>query len=258
MVAHYSLEAPFVGSPRVMSEAEDASDSEEPDDLITDDIKLSDSSRHPPPSYRRRDSLAIPNPPTKRTTLNLPATRELQLSSPTTLDTPIPLPPPKENPRKRRRSELFTTSGKENLLPPSTGSNLFSPPSRGTNEKATRGVLLESSPPRPSIFIPAGLTRLESPNKPSNIPTTANVVVQDKVLEFAAGLDEEGGGGGGRRVSRARKQVNYALPNLRDKMRRGNRPEEFGAKSSGRGRSVSMDRSVTPDTIGVCFVLDVS
>ena len=35
-------------------------------------------------------------------------------------------------------------------------------------------------------------------------------------LELIA-LDEEGGG---RRASRTRKQVNYALPNLRDKMRR--------------------------------------
>jgi Shugoshin C terminus len=53
------------------------------------------------------------------------------------------------------------------------------------------------------------------------------------------GLDEEGGG---RRTSRARKQVNYALPNLRDKMRREDKPED-----GIRGRSISMDRSVTPD-----------
>src|SRR5438045_7307040 len=47
-------------------------------------------------------------------------------------------------------------------------------------------------------------------------------------------------GGGGRRVSRARKQVNYALPNLKDKMRREDKFEE-------KGRRVSVDRSVTPD-----------
>jgi len=54
-------------------------------------------------------------------------------------------------------------------------------------------------------------------------------------------------GGGGRRVSRARKQVNYALPNLKDKMRREDTTEE-----KTRGRSLSIDRSVTPDQTVVC------
>jgi len=240
-----SLEAPFVGSPRVMSET-DASDSEQ-EDVITDDIKVSDSSRNPPPpSHPRRDSLA----PSKRTGLSLPPTRHLQIASPTDPESTTPPPPVvKENPRKRRRSELFT-SGKENLLPHSTSSvtsTLFSPDKTTTAMTAAattmRGVLAESSPPRPSLVIPAGLTRLESPNKPMNVPV---VPMHDKFLkefEFGVelGLDEEGGG---RRTSRARKQVNYALPNLRDKMRREDRTEDVG---KGRGRSLSMDRSVTPD-----------
>ena len=109
------------------------------------------------------------------------------------------------------------------------------------NEKAAkRGVLAESSPPRPSLLIPAGLTRLESPNKPMNVPPPAEMYKD--WTEFV-GLDEEGGGG--RRTSRARKQVNYALPNLRDKMRREDRREEV----KGRGRSLSMGRSVTPDIV---------
>ena len=60
-------------------------------------------------------------------------------------------------------------------------------------------------------------------------------------------------GGGGRRVSRARKQVNYALPNLKDKMRREDKPEE-----KGRGRSLSVDRSVTPDQTVVSTFHDSS
>jgi hypothetical protein len=136
---------------------------------------------------------------------------------------------------------MFTSqpNNKENItiLPP--GANLFSP--QRTNEKAQRGVLAESSPPRPSLLIPAGLTRLESPNKPMSIPAE-KVMSKEKatelVMEFNT-LDEDGGG---RRASRARKQVNYALPNLRDKMRREDNPE-----GNMRGRSLSMDRSVTPD-----------
>ena len=245
--ADSSLEAPFIGSPRVMSET-DASDSEQ-EDLVIDDIKVSDSSRNPPPPSRsRRDSLAT----TKRTGLSLPATRQLQSISPTSPQSTTPPPPVivKENPRKRRRSELFT-SGKENFLPQTSStaaSNLFSPDrttatSTTTMTTATRGVLVESSPPRPSLVIPAGLTRLESPNKLMNVPVPPLQDKFTKEFEFAAemGLDEDGGG---RRTSRARKQVNYALPNLRDKMRREDRLEEGG---KWRGRSLSMDRSVTPD-----------
>ena len=227
-----------------MSET-DASDSEQ-EDLVTDDIKVSDSSRNPPPSsYSRRDSLAT----TKRTGLSLPATRQLQSISPTSPQDTTPPPPVvvKENPRKRRRSELFT-SGKENLLPqpPSAAaSNLFSPDkiATTTTTTTTRGVLVESSPPRPSLVIPAGLTKLESPNRSMNVPVPPLPDKFYKEFEFATemGLDEDGGG---RRTSRARKQVNYALPNLRDKMRREDRLEEGG---KWRGRSLSMDRSITPD-----------
>src|SRR5208282_4102310 len=155
-----SLEAPFVGSPRVMSET-DASDSET-EDIVTDDIAISESSKAPlpPPPPSRRDSLAMPT--VKRTNLKNPGREKIPVES---------SPPPatlKDNPRKRRRSELFASSGKENFsaIPPSA-SDLFSP--QRTNEKAQRGVLAESSPPRPSLLIPAGLTRLESPNKPINM-----------------------------------------------------------------------------------------
>ena len=57
------------------------------------------------------------------------------------------------------------------------------------------------------------------------------------MIEFH--LDEEGGG---RRTSRARRQVNYALPNLRDKMRREDVLEKEAA-----ARRASAERSVTPD-----------
>ena len=141
-----------------MSET-DASDSES-EDIITDDIAISESSKAPlpPPPTSRRDSLVMPT--IKRTNLKNPGREKTPVESSS--------PPPvaaKDNPRKRRRSELFTSSGKENFsaIPPS-GSDLFSP--QRTNEKAQRGVLAESSPPRPSLLIPAGLTRLESPNKP--------------------------------------------------------------------------------------------
>lgn len=60
-------------------------------------------------------------------------------------------------------------------------------------------------------------------------------------------------GPGGRRVSRARKQVNYALPNLRDKMRREDNPED-----KWRGRRSSVDRSVTPDQTAVLTFHDSS
>jgi hypothetical protein len=242
-----SLEAPFVGSPRVVSEAEEASE-EESEDIVTNDIGISESSRAPPPNpTTRRDSLVpkditpAATPAIKRTTLKNPAGRE-KLA----VDTPQPKTPPtvKDNPRKRRRSEMFTSQGnnKENItiLPP--GADLFSP--QRTNEKAQRGVLAESSPPRPSLLIPAGLTRLESPNKPMSAPTEkimSKEKVADLVMEFNT-LDEEGGGG--RRASRARKQVNYALPNLRDKMRREDNSEGYM-----RGRSLSMDRSVTPELV---------
>ena len=143
-----------------------------------------------------------------------------------------------------------------NILPPplSVESDLFSPKNTGNNnDKAQRGVLVESSPTRPSIIIPAGLTNLESPNKPMGLLRMATSMAEkvsmatgmvkevpvEKFPEFME-LDE----GGGRRVSRARKQVNYALPNLRDKMRREENLEERGG---GRQRSRSMDRSVTPD-----------
>jgi Shugoshin C terminus len=115
---------------------------------------------------------------------------------------------------------------------------------------AQRGVLVESSPPRPSLVIPAGLNYLESPNKPMQQPqqhggkSAVKPVAQsprretpDFVIEFT--LDEDGAG---RRTSRARKQVNYALPNLRDKMRR----EDVLAKNGLRSGSVG-ERSVTPD-----------
>ena len=68
-----------------------------------------------------------------------------------------------------------------------------------------------------------------------------NAIVSNLKDMFESMRDFEEGTGG-RRVSRARKQVNYALPNLRDKMRREDNPEE-----KGRGRSLSVDRSVTPD-----------
>jgi hypothetical protein len=70
-----------------------------------------------------------------------------------------------------------------------------------------------------------------------NTPIPMETQTSKEILEYIA-LDEEGGG---RRTSRTRKQVNYALPNLRDKMRRGDKPEEV------RKRSMSLDRSVTPD-----------
>jgi len=70
--------------------------------------------------------------------------------------------------------------------------------------------------------------------------------VSDRMAEFMLELDEEGGG---RRMSRARKQVNYALPNLRDKMRRGDNPDEKGLQ-----RSKSTDRSMTPDMEVVVFL----
>jgi hypothetical protein len=233
----YSLETPFVGSPRGMSET-DASDSES-EDIVPDDIGISESSKAPlpPPPTSRRDSLSIPQTTTaitKRTTLINPGREKATTESTSTTNTSSPPAPP--NPRKRRRSELFTSTGKENIsvLPP--GSDLFSPPPQRTNEKAQRGVLLESSPPRPSLLIPAGLTRLESPNKPMN-NTQMPIVVSKEAFEFLNDLEE---GAGGRRVSRARKQVNYALPNLRDKMRREDKPDE-------KRRSISVDRSVTPD-----------
>jgi len=70
--------------------------------------------------------------------------------------------------------------------------------------------------------------------------------VQTKVIEkdvemFLEGFEE----GGNRRASRARKVVNYALPNLRDKMRREDNPDEHRQ----RGRSKSIGRSVTPDQV---------
>jgi Shugoshin C terminus len=160
--------------------------------------------------------------------------------------------PVKENPRKRRRSELFSSTSnnnKENIsvLPP--GSDLFSPTTiQRTNEKAQRGILAESSPPRPSLLIPAGLTRLESPNKPMNAPIPVEKPTLKEVLELIA-LDEEGGG---RRTSRTRKQVNYALPNLKDKMRREGKLEERV-----RSRSKSLDRSVTPEQ-GVVWTLIIA
>lgn len=68
----------------------------------------------------------------------------------------------------------------------------------------------------------------------------------DGVFGLDGGLFEEGGG---RRTSRARKVVNYALPNLRDKMRR-----EENSEDRQNGRSRSVDRSVTPDQV----VYDIS
>jgi hypothetical protein len=218
------LEAPFSGSPRVTSET-DASDSET-EDILTEEINVSEASRNQNPLAIHKD-----NPPTPsishRTTLKHPLREK-----PTT-----PPPPPKENPRKRRRSELFATSqGKENasILPPT--SDLFSPSITQTG----RTILGESSPPRPSLIIPAGLTKLESPNKPIQ-------KVVEKDVEFVLHGFEEGGN---RRASRARKVVNYALPNLRDKMRR----EDSSEENKSRGRSRSIDRSVTPDRV-VCSSL---
>src|SRR5947207_14299522 len=114
-----------------MSET-DASDSET-EDVLTDDITISESSKAllPLPPTSRRDSLVMPI--IKRTNLKNPGREKtpVEASSP-------PSASIKENPRKRRRSELFTSSGKENIssassfLPPS-GSDLFSP--QRTNEK---------------------------------------------------------------------------------------------------------------------------
>lgn len=77
-----------------------------------------------------------------------------------------------------------------------------------------------------------------------------NIVVSNlkDMFEIMGDFEE---GTGGRRVSRARKQVNYALPNLRDKMRREDNPEERG-----KGRRLSVDRSVTPDQIMVSTIHD--
>jgi hypothetical protein len=218
-----------------MSET-DASDSET-DDIVPDDIAAFDSSKAPLPTLSsHKDSVSIPQNTMKRTTLKNPGREK----PPTTNSTVASTTPPPQNPRKRRRSELFTSSGKENdnisIIGPPPGSDLFSPPQR-TNEKGQRGVLLESSPPRPSLLIPAGLTRIESPNKPMNVTTVPSAIVSKDVFDIMGDFEE---GGGGRRASRARKQVNYALPNLRDKMRREDKPGE-------KGRRVSVDRSVTPD-----------
>jgi hypothetical protein len=270
----FSLEAPFSDSPRVSVSETDASDSEE--DLEPEDIIISEQSHTPAISVpSRRHSLSIPNnlanpaitttTAIKRTTLKNPPTREKtstpQHSSLNSQPLETTPPPAKENPRKRRRSEMFTSTtsvnNKENfdILPPPVESDLFSPMKTGNNnEKAQRGVLVESSPTRPSIIIPSGLTSLESPNKPMNhgMMTVKDLVMSP--LKMATGMAKEVPGerfsefmldmeeGGGRRVSRARKQVNYALPNLRDKMRR-----EVNLERGGRQRSRSMDRSVTPE-----------
>lgn len=295
LVLTISLEAPFSESPRVSISETDASDSEE--DLEADDIIASEPARTPATSVSsRRHSLSISNnlsntstttSTIKRTTLKNPPTREKSsnpqhqpLNNQSLTTTP---PPAKENPRKRRRSEMFTSTtssnNKENfdiLPPPPAESDLFSPMSAGNNnDKAQRGVLAESSPTRPSIIIPAGLTGLESPNKPMNnksmnkgtvnktmtiskdtgksetpmSPLKMATGLAKEVPEFWLDMDE----GGGRRVSRARKQVNYALPNLRDKMRRENNLDEKGVRQ----RSRSMDRSVTPDLEVVYCILQM-
>lgn len=183
------------------------------------------------------------------------------------------------NPRKRRRSEIFSTTDKENFLGVQT-SPLSEDESYVGGEG--RGVLVESSPTRSLVIPSAELTRIESPNKPSiNRPATKpreqskaskenrqkesverevqkekgqsrekagddaggvweirDPVFSKDVLEFMNAHDEEDAGG--RRMSRARKPVNYALPNLRDKMRRED-------PDNPRGRSQSIDRSVTPE-----------
>ena len=291
-----SLEAPFSESPRLSVSETDASDSEE--EVEADDIIASEPACTPATSVpSRRHSLSIPNnlnhtnanaSTIKRTTLKNPPTREKSshpqhqpLSNQSLTTTP---PPAKENPRKRRRSEIFTSTtssnNKENfdiLPPPPAESDLFSPMNTGNNnDKAQRGVLAESSPTRPSIIIPAGLTSLESPNKPMNNKSMNNKGIVNKTMtiskdpgisetpmsplkmatglakevpEFLLDMDE----GGGRRVSRARKQVNYALPNLRDKMRREDNFDEKGVRQ----RSRSMDRSVTPDLEVVYCILQI-
>src|ERR1700737_889279 len=208
-----------------MSETDASSDSESED--LSDDILES----RPAPIASAPPSRTVQPHVIKRTTLKNPGREkaQTQIAEPTT--------PPKDNPRKRRRSEMFASKENLAILPPA---DLFSPTSQRTNEKAQRGVLAESSPPRPSLLIPAGLNRVESPNKPINshkpaksevIGKTQLVIGKEGVKEIGKGetrrdtpdfvieftLDEEGGG---RRTSRARKQVNYALPNLRDKMRR--------------------------------------
>jgi Shugoshin C terminus len=177
---------------------------------------------------------------------------------------------------------IFSTTEKENFLGVQT-SPLPEHEFVGVGD-AGRGVLVESSPTRSLVIPSAQLTRIESPNKPSttNRPATKpreqpkpsaakenrhkeNVrdgqwekgqesrekagsdvggvweirdpVFSKDVLEFMNAHDDEDAGA--RRMSRARKPVNYALPNLRDKMRRGD-PDIT------RGRSQSLDRSVTP------------
>src|SRR5437667_11747344 len=105
-----SLEAPFAGSPRVVSET-DTSDSET-EDILTDDIGVSESSRALPssPTTSHGDRISIPNNTVKRTNLKNPSCEKTPVQSPPTSVVSVN----KENPRKRRCSELFT-SGKENI-----------------------------------------------------------------------------------------------------------------------------------------------
>src|SRR5207237_10827383 len=130
----------------------------------------------------------------KRTTLKNPPTREKSSApqhQPINTQSLTTTPPPaKENPRKRRRSEMFTSTtssnNKENfdiLPPPPAESDLFSPMSTGNNnDKAQRGLLAESSPTRPSIIIPAGLTTLESSNKPMNNKSMNTRGIRNKTM----------------------------------------------------------------------------
>ena len=265
------LEAAFTGSgsPRVVSET-DASDSDDSDESNPLTFSHPSKAGSIPPKTSSRDRLAPHQP--KRTTLKSAAARE-KISS-----TPINPPPATTqplveniagNPRKRRRSELFSGPGDKDSLLGTTfggprGSQLFNPSEseEGRHEVMKSGLLVESSPTHSSLIIPSAeqLTQIESPNKvnhtaPQNqekdrsqskqkIPQKENReekvgerqedsdlkdITRD-VLDFMNAWDEEDGGN--RRTSRARKVVNYALPNLRDKMRRKDR---------------SVDRSVTPE-----------
>jgi Shugoshin C terminus len=201
-----------VGSPRVTSGNDE---DDETEDILPDDISLAETSRAAIPATQSQPA----TPAIARRTPNLKnpgREKVIQQSAPV-----------KDNPRKRRRSELFTPSQRKESVPvlPHVPPSPFSPKPNDPLPPS------HASPPRPPILIPTGLTRVESPNR-IILPTGESLPPKEDV-----GFDE----GGGRRVSRARKQVNYALPNLKDKMRREDPPER------NRGRSTSHDRSVTPE-----------
>jgi len=269
------------GSPRVMSET-DASDSDDSDDSNPLTFSHP-SKPGPIPSKTSGRDRPAPHQPKRTTLKSAAAREKISstLTNPPPATTQPLVENIAGNPRKRRRSELFLGPGdKENPLLGTAfggprGSELYSlsEPEEGLHEVGKRGILVGSSPTRSSLIIPSAeqLTQIESPNKlnhaaPQNlqkdksrskqkIPQKENRgekvgerqedsdlkdITRD-VLDFMNAWDEEDAGS--RRTSRARKAVNYALPNLRDKMRREDRPEDLQRA----GRSKSVDRSVTPE-----------